>query len=279
MSKEESISEEISNLKSETKRLVKKLQNLKQKLSSGEISLSEFKGKKASLEDALRSILKKITEYKEQRTVRVKKEKVQEEQEELQEQKTRKVQIPTEIDKEIQIAEEAKELMHHFQTQFEDSITRAKIYLSITLDEHFEIQIDFSNYPQRPELILPDDILQLYENKEDFLENIPNYKKWDKKNPLEIYKLIQEIEYVLINKFNADLDTIEEKVKAQQQELRNKLRELEQEAKTLIENNEIKEAINLYYAMVDLAYDLQEHEKVTEITNKIEELKQSRGGF
>lgn len=279
MSKEESISEEISNLKSETKRLVKKLQNLKQKLSSGEISLSEFKGKKASLEDALRSILKKITEYKEQRTVRVKKEKVQEEQEELQEQKTRKVQIPTEIDKEIQIAEEAKELMHHFQTQFEDSITRAKIYLSITLDEHFEIQIDFSNYPQRPELILPDDILQLYENKEDFLENIPNYKKWDKKNPLEIYKLIQEIEYVLINKFNADLDTIEEKVKAQQQELRNKLRELEQEAKTLIENNEIKEAINLYYAMVDLAYDLQEHEKVTEITNRIEELKQNRGGF
>jgi hypothetical protein len=31
--------------------------------------------------------------------------------------------------------------------------------------------------------------------------------------------------------------------------------------------------------MVDLAYDLQEHERVTEITNKIEEIKQRIGGF
>ncbi|MFO8019551.1 MAG: hypothetical protein R6U96_13070 [Promethearchaeia archaeon] len=277
MSQEKSISEEIGKLKAETKKLVKKLQNLKQKLSSGEIPLSEFKQKKNSLENNLRSILKKITEYKEQRTVQIEKKKSQKEIEETQELEDKKIEIPSEIDKEILIAEEAKELMYHFQTEFKDSITKATIYLSVTLDKHFEIQIDFQNYPEKPEFILPEEILQMYESKENFLRKIPHYEKWDKDNPLEIYKLVQEVETVLINKFNADLQTIEKKVKKQQTKLRSKLKGLEQEVNELIKNDEITEAINLFYAMVDLAYELQDHKKVSEYSNKIEQLKQQGG--
>ncbi|MGV9171192.1 MAG: hypothetical protein ACOC35_01310, partial [Promethearchaeia archaeon] len=146
------------------------------------------------------------------------------------------------------------------------------------LDEHFEIQIDFGNYPEKPDFILPEEILQMYESKEDFLKQVPSYIDWDINDPLEIYKLVQEVETVLINKFNADLRSIEKKAKQQQNELKNKLEEMEQEVNELIKNNEITEAINLYYAMVDLAYDLQDHDRVSEYTDNIEKLK-LQGGF
>ncbi|MGV9203592.1 MAG: hypothetical protein ACOC44_06150 [Promethearchaeia archaeon] len=278
MNQEDSISKEIGKLKTETKSVVKKLQNLKQKLSSGEIELTEFKQKKNSLEEKLRSILKKITEYKEQRTVQIEKEESRKEDKETEGAKGKKVQIPSQVDKEIQLAGEAKDLMHHFQTEFKESITKATIYLSITLDEHFEIQIDFGDYPEKPDFILPEEILQMYESKEDFLKQVPSYIDWDINDPLEIYKLVQEVETVLINKFNADLRSIEKKAKQQQNELKNKLEEMEQEVNELIKNNEITEAINLYYAMVDLAYDLQDHDRVSEYTDNIEKLK-LQGGF
>jgi ubiquitin-protein ligase len=72
-----------------------------------------------------------------------------------------------------------------------DSIGKVEIYLTITIEQTFIIQIDFSDYPKRPKI-------ELQEGLKSILGNIYNtidvLKNWNEKKPIHIVKIIRELE-------------------------------------------------------------------------------------
>ena len=111
------------------------------------------------------------------------------------------------IKRESQIAEEANDLMFYYQTDFDNLITKAIVYLSITANYHFTIEIDFTNYPKRPKLKIPSKIIELFiENDGDVFENVPTLFDWDDDDPGRIYQVIAEIEYVLMKTYRTKTD-------------------------------------------------------------------------
>lgn len=280
---EEEILAKINKLKVRVTEIVQAIQQLKKQLEQAAIPLGEFKSKKTILEQELREILKQIAHVK-QRTEIIPHERVEEPievsevpliEEVSVEKKKKTSQL---IDKEILFAQEAKDLMYYFQTEFIDSVTNAKVYLSITVDEHFIIGIDYSNYPQKPKLDIPPEILKLFDDDEnEFYENIPSNLNWDAENPKKIYELITEVETVLINKFQADIKTIEKKSVEHIENTRKIVEDLIKEAQEEVGKKDLQKAINLYYGIIELTYDINDYEGVEKHTNKLNELLKKRG--
>ena len=111
------------------------------------------------------------------------------------------------IKRESQIAEETNDLMFYYQTDFDNLITKAIVYLSITANYHFTIEIDFTNYPKRPKLKIPSKIIELFiENDGNVFENVPTLFDWDDNDPGRIYQIIAEIEYILMKTYRTKTD-------------------------------------------------------------------------
>ncbi len=279
---EEEILEKINQLKSRIKEIVQEIQSLKKQLEQASIPLEDFKSKKESLEQELRDILQQIAQVKESSDVK------QEVEIKPESQITEEPQIEVSageikdkikedtsqiIYKEILAAQEAKDLMYYFQTEFIDSITNANVYLSITVDDHFIIGIDFTNYPEKPKLKIPSKIIELFKEEEieenKFKEKIPSYSNWDSENPKHIYELITEIEIVLINKYQADIETIEKKSVEYVEKTKKRIKELLQKAKKEINKKNLQKAIDIYYGIVDLSYDINDLQGVKKYTSKL----------
>lgn len=279
---EEEILEKINQLKSRIKEIVQEIQSLKKQLEQASIPLEDFKSKKESLEQELRDILQQIAQVKESSDVK------QEVEIKPESQITEEPQIEVSageikdkikedtsqiIYKEILAAQEAKDLMYYFQTEFIDSITNANVYLSITVDDHFIIGIDFTNYPEKPKLKIPSKIIELFKEEEieenKFKEKIPSYSNWDSENPKHIYELITEIEIVLINKYQADIETIEKKSVEYVEKTKKRIEELLQKAQEEINKKNLQKAIDIYYGIVDLSYDINDLQGVKKYTSKL----------
>ena len=65
------------------------------------------------------------------------------------------------------------------------------VYLTITLTRTFMINIDFSNYPEKPTISFPDEVSRLIGNPYDSLESLKN---WNSKNPPHIIDIFHELE-------------------------------------------------------------------------------------
>ena len=99
--------------------------------------------------------------------------------------------IPPE-DRDALLATEAQELMNEYQTEIVDgSISRMRIYLSITIDKHYVLGLDFSNYPSSPPLITLQDAVKKVVGESSSLDTVKN---WDPQNPPHINVIIREIE-------------------------------------------------------------------------------------
>ncbi len=258
----------IYKLKDRVKEIVSNIQALKSKLEREEIPPEDFRDRKSILEDELRKILHNISLVKEKVQIQDL-PKVKEKDQVIQSEKDVKLSISQQIYKEVQIAIEAKELMYFFQCDFEGSITKAKVYLSITLEKHFIIGVDFTSYPQKPKLDAPSPIQELFGGEENFLHNISSYVKWDINNPNRIYQLVTEIETVLINKFSADMDTILKKSVEFVDQVKKRLNKAILEAQAEIHMKNFDKAIELHYLIVDLAYDIQDYEKAKIYTHQL----------
>lgn len=116
----EEILTEINLLKSEVHDTIKSIQSLKTQLEQSRIPFNEFKQKKTLLEEHLRNLLKQIAQLKESVQFEVKIERTQE----------------SEAGK-LTISKETEELMYYFQTEFEEFVNKAKVYLSGTVDDIF----------------------------------------------------------------------------------------------------------------------------------------------
>ncbi|MHA1291741.1 MAG: hypothetical protein ACTSQJ_03620 [Promethearchaeota archaeon] len=106
---------QIERLKARVKEIVSHIQYSKKQLEKSELSLEEFRAKKDALEQELRLILRNISRLKES------------------------IQFSQSIEKQLQlqfiqeereISEKATTLMYYFQSEFEELVNKANIYLS-----------------------------------------------------------------------------------------------------------------------------------------------------
>ncbi|MHA1271501.1 MAG: hypothetical protein ACTSPY_17040 [Candidatus Helarchaeota archaeon] len=245
---DENISSKIIKLKSRVSEIVQEVNDLKGQLERATISLPEFRSKKENLQNELREILGKIAEYKEIAGV-----------------------TPSEK-KESRTAEQASQLMYYFQTDFVDSPYKAKVYLSITLDTHFVFIIDYSNYPERPILQLPNSITEKFQTLDNFYNQLTIYKNWDSNNPSNIYDLVAEIETILINAYSADLQSIEEASLQYIEETQALIKGLVRKASTELEVKNIDNVIEIYKSIIDLAFEIKDFKIVSDYTFKLDQL-------
>lgn len=68
------------------------------------------------------------------------------------------------------------------------------VYLSITPEIHYSIQITFKQYPEKPQLIIPQTLSDELGDPQKFLTSFQN---WNNKNPPHIVEIIREFEQVL----------------------------------------------------------------------------------
>lgn len=293
MSSNEEIIQKINQLKEKVSKIVKEIQFLKRNLETSQISLEDFKAKKDPLQEELRGILQQIAQFKKQAQIQVvptAREVPQAPQVPLIPQVPQTPHIPQEpqpppipqeeisktdqvIQHETQIAEEAEQIMYYFQAEFEDSITKASIYLSITLQHHFLVGVDFTDYPKRPNLSIPPAVIQLFNNNfNEFLSAIPSYLNWDSNNPKRIYELIWEIETVLINKFQADVKTVEAKSEVYIEKAQELLERLISETKDKLKMKNVPAVVELYQRIIEVAYDIKEEKTARIYEQKLDKV-------
>jgi len=82
----------------------------------------------------------------------------------------------------------------------EGMISQIKVFLSISLTHHYEIYIDFSEYPSKPKISIGAGLADELGKSLD--ELLFFYRNWDTKIPAHIIEIIREFETVLM-KFKA----------------------------------------------------------------------------
>jgi hypothetical protein len=275
---EQELMAQINELKIKVKEVVLQIQGLKGQLEQSTITLEEFKAQKSILEEELRDILEEISEIKERSGFKIERRVTVEPTHFEAIATEEKIKTSELIDKEIQIAGEAKDLMYYFQTDFEDSISKVKVYLSITLEDHFIVGIDFTDYPECPKLEIPPKVLQLFKNSsEGFYASLSSYSNWDTENPGRIYELATEIETVLINVYSADIDSILKKSVEYVSQAKDELEKLIKYLTVAANNKNYERAIELCYSIIDKAYEVQDYDTANTYTKKLNEfIKKSR---
>lgn len=240
-----SVTLEIAALKRQVKEVIGKVKALKIQLENREITLEQFKSNKEILENQLRAILEKISEYKEKGGVETKRDAL--------------------------IAEEANRLMYEFQTEFStDYVSQPKVFISASLDDHFIFEIDFTNYPEKPKLTTPEMLQRLFTVAFD--TKVSALNKWSPQNPPHITDVFYDVEHVLLSIFKSDM--IEEP--NLNQELIRKIlqrRKFLESAEYELELRNTQNAIDLYQKIIELSYDLEDFESANKYSKILSELK------
>ncbi len=100
-------------------------------------------------------------------------------------------EIPPE-ERDALLAEEAQLLMNEYQTEIVDgSISRMRLYLSITIEKHYVLGIDFSNYPVSAPLVTLQEAVKQVVGESGELDTMKN---WDPAKPPHVADIIREIE-------------------------------------------------------------------------------------
>jgi ubiquitin-protein ligase len=71
------------------------------------------------------------------------------------------------------------------------SNTKIIVYMTITLTKTFLINIDFSNYPEKPNITFSEKLQKIIKNPDDSLKKL---KQWDKRKPFHIIDVLHELE-------------------------------------------------------------------------------------
>ena len=246
MASEESGSIGITALKQQVKVVIGKVNALKSQLENREVTLEVFKKEKETLENQLRAILEKISQFKESGV--------------------------KETRKDAFIAEEAKRLMYEFQTEFSDYVSKPKVYISASLDDHFVFDVDFENYPEKPTLSSPPMLQKLFEVPID--TKFPILKDWSPQNPPHIVEIFYEVERMLLNIFKSE-DIEETNLNQQRIQKILQRRKFLESAEYELEMKNTQNAIDLIQKVVELSYELEDFERAKKYAERIAELKAS----
>jgi ubiquitin-protein ligase len=66
-----------------------------------------------------------------------------------------------------------------------------EVYITITLSKTFIISINFTKYPQKPIILVPEEVKNIFGDPNASIETL---KKWDPKNPKHIVDILHELE-------------------------------------------------------------------------------------
>ncbi len=92
---------------------------------------------------------------------------------------------------------ESEMVKNEYVAEFVDGmITHLQIFLSISLTHHYELFIDFSEYPAKPKISIGKGLSQ--ELGESLDELLFYYRNWDTKIPPHIIELVREFEAILM---------------------------------------------------------------------------------
>ncbi|MHA1651655.1 MAG: hypothetical protein ACTSYB_15800 [Candidatus Helarchaeota archaeon] len=86
-------------------------------------------------------------------------------------------------------------ILQEYSADYEDeNPAEMIIYLSLTPEIHYQIQLNFKNFPEKPEIILPSALKQEIGDPNRFLTHL---REWDPHNPPHIVEIIRELEGIL----------------------------------------------------------------------------------
>jgi len=92
---------------------------------------------------------------------------------------------------------EAQLVMGEYSAEFvEGMISHLKLYLSLSIQHHFEIYVNFEKYPKEPQILVSEGLKS--ELGKPIEEMLTVYKNWDTKIPPHIIEIVREIEKILI---------------------------------------------------------------------------------
>jgi ubiquitin-protein ligase len=100
--------------------------------------------------------------------------------------------VESENEGDITLATESAMVQQEYAMDYiEGNLSIIEIYLTITIEQTFIIRINFSDYPKRPKLEIPEGIKKLLGEVNSSLEIL---KKWNEKKPAHIVEIIRELE-------------------------------------------------------------------------------------
>ncbi|MHC1591502.1 MAG: hypothetical protein ACXQS8_05410 [Candidatus Helarchaeales archaeon] len=106
-----------------------------------------------------------------------------------------------EVSEELKVEEdivesEAKDLFMEYPTETIEYPHDFKVFISKSLTEHYVIEIDFKNYPERPKIAFPPKLEKMLGPPHEALLTIGN---WNRENPPKIVEVFRELESYIIN--------------------------------------------------------------------------------
>ncbi|MHA1131113.1 MAG: hypothetical protein ACTSQI_16225 [Candidatus Helarchaeota archaeon] len=162
--------------------------------------------------------------------------------------------------------------MYEFQTEFPEMVSKPKVFLSVTVVDHFVFDIDFSNYPAKPTLIVPERVQNLFDVP--FETKLTILKNWDPQNPPHVTEIFYGIEQLFLKILHSEgigeSDLNQERV----QKLLQRRRFLAA-AEYEHEVHNYKDAIELYQKVIELSYDLKDFERADKYSKIVSDLKTS----
>lgn len=92
---------------------------------------------------------------------------------------------------------ESQDVMQNYTAEFVDGIiSKLKVFLSISIQHHYEVVVDFSNYPDKPTIALPEGLREdLGKPVEDLMYFTKN---WDPTLPAHVVEVVRELEAFLL---------------------------------------------------------------------------------
>ncbi len=240
-SSKNSFSRKKAELITALKKIENDFRNLKRKVSTNQITQEEFESYKVNLLEEIKKNRYIINQLKETLNVKNSEEKL--------------------------ILSELNLLSERFQTEIDEDTGIATIFLSASVNMHFNIDVDCSMYPNPPYIFIPQELNDLFEG--NLVSKINSLQRWSIKKPPHLVEIFEELEEKLVETFIKEENLIERRKKmAYRRKIIYSAREAEQV-------EEYKKAINLYREVIAISNELQDQEACYKYTAKILEVEKN----
>ncbi|MHA1652143.1 MAG: hypothetical protein ACTSYB_18330 [Candidatus Helarchaeota archaeon] len=219
-------------------RLERDVEELQKQCEKTKLNREEFETRKLNLSEEIKKVRFEILQLREKLNVKSEKEKV--------------------------ILDELELLSERFQTDIDDDTGIATIYLSISLDTHFTIDLDCSKYPDPPYLFIPETLNDLFEG--NFISQIKTLRKWSSKKPPHLVEIFDEIEKKLVERLLPEEENMNDREK------RSYRRKLIQSARDAENKGDLSEAVNLYREVVKISRELKDKQAIIRYEKKLKDI-------
>ncbi len=230
---------EIMKLTKEVETIENNFKNHQEEFNKKIINQEDFEGIKLNLAEEIRKVRYEITQLR--------------------------AKINVKNEREGLILEQLDELSEQFQTDIDEETGIATIFLEVSLDIHYEIDIDCSKYPQAPYLFIPKELDDFFDGK--IVRELKTLQKWSMKKPTPLVEIFEEIEEKLIEFFLEDIEMIDDREKIAH---RRKLIGFARDAEN---KGNFDEAIIIYSDILKISKELNDKRSYLRYRDKLKEVK------